>query len=102
MTGLSNCDVWLFDFTYDPSNVATITTVEDTVTVSGLRVGDVVFVNKLSHETGLGVVNARVSADNTLAITLMNPTAGGINEASETWRGVVFRAALPHVTHANF
>lgn len=90
----------VFDFTYNPSSVSTITTAEDTVTVYGLRVGDFVMVNKPSHETGIGIVNARVSADNTLAITLMNPTAGSVDEASETWYGIVFRPEIPHRSNA--
>lgn len=90
-----------FQFTLDPASVNANTTAEETVTVYGLRVGDIVFVNKTSHETGLGVVNARVSADNTLALVLMNNTGSGINEASETWRGVVFRAPLPLPTDVN-
>lgn len=90
----------VFDFTFDPSSVSTITTSEQTVTVYGLRVGDFVMVNKQTHETGFGIVNARVSADNTLAITLMNPTAGSIDEASETWYGIVFHPELPHRANA--
>lgn len=90
-----------FQFTLDPSSVNANTTAEVTVTVYGLKANDIVYVNKTSHETGLGVVNARVSADNTLALTLMNNTGSGIDEASETWRGLVVRAALPLPTSVN-
>lgn len=77
--------------TYDPASVATITTAEDTVTVPGLRVGDVVHVNKPTATTGVGIVNARVSAANTLAVTWVNPTAGSVNPASETYTVLWFR-----------
>lgn len=90
----------VFDFTFDPSSVSTITTSEQTVTVPGLKTGDFVMVSKPSHEAGLGVVNVRVSADDTLAITLVNPTAGSIDEASETWTGIVFRSEQPHRSNA--
>src|SRR5262245_30920991 len=66
------------------ANVPTITTAERTLTVPGLRVGDVVTINKPSHQTGLGIVNVRVSANDTLAITFMNVTAGNIAPAAET------------------
>lgn len=77
--------------TIDPASVATITTAEQTFTVNGLRVGDVVYVNKPTNTTGVGVVNARVSAANTLALTFVNPTAGGVDAASETWTVIWFR-----------
>lgn len=71
--------------TIDPASVATITTAEQTFTVPGLKVGDFVFVNKPSNTTGVGVCNARVSAANTLAVSFVNPTAGGVDAASESW-----------------
>ena len=68
------------------AQVNTITTSEQTVTVPGLEVGDFVSVVKPTHQAGLGVVNARVSAKNTLAITFVNPTAAGITPtASEIY-----------------
>ena len=74
------------------AQVNTITTSEQTVTVPGLNVGDVVVVNKPTHQTGLGIVGARVSAANTLAITFSNPTAAGITPtASEIYRVVRFQ-----------
>ena len=72
--------------------VSTITTSEQTVTVAGLNVGDAVVVNKPTHQAGLGIVNARVSAANTLAITFMNTTAGSITPtASEIYKVVRFQ-----------
>lgn len=76
--------------------VATITTAEQTVTVPGLRVGDFVRVEKPTEQAGLGIGNARVSADNTLAIQFINPTAGNVTPtALEVWRGLLFRPELP-------
>lgn len=75
------------------AQVNTITTSEQTVTVPGLDVGDFVAVVKPTHQAGLGIVNARVSAKNTLAITFVNPTAAGITPtASEIY--LVFQARL--------
>ncbi len=72
------------------------TTAERTFTVPGLRVGfDHVMVNKPTHQTGLGIVNARVSANDTLAITYMNNTGGGITPTSESYLVRVARHNYP-------
>lgn len=68
------------------------TTSEQTVTVPGLIVGDFVNVIKPTHQTGLGIVNCRVSAANTLAIEFMNNTGSGITPtASERYLLIVHR-----------
>jgi len=69
----------------DPASVATITTAEQTFAVPGLEVGDIVFVNKPTLTAGLGIAGARVSAADQLAITFVNPTAGAIDAASQTY-----------------
>jgi hypothetical protein len=81
--------------TIDPASVATITTAEQTFTVPGLLTTDWVFVNKPTLTAGLGVAGARVSAAGTLAITFVNPTAGGIDAASEVWRVLWIRPEGP-------
>lgn len=73
--------------TLSPAVVGAGTTAEQTFTVTGLAVGDVVFVNKPSAQAGLGIVGARVSAANTLAITFANVTVASITPtASEVYR----------------
>ena len=64
--------------TLSPASVAANTSAEQTFTVNGLQVGDHVSVNKPTAQAGLGVVGARVSAENTLAITFGNFTASPI------------------------
>lgn len=64
--------------TLSPAEVAINTSAEQTFTVSGLKVGDFVAVNKPTTQAGLGIVGARVSAANTLAITFANVTGGAI------------------------
>lgn len=69
-----------------PSSVANATTAEQTFTVTGLQVGDLVSVTKPTTQAGLGIVNSRVSAANTLAITFANTTAATITPtASEAY-----------------
>jgi hypothetical protein len=69
-----------------PSAVSANTTAEQTFTVRGLVAGDEVQVSKPTTQAGLGIVNARVSAADTLAITFSNNTGGGITPtAGETY-----------------
>jgi len=73
--------------TLSPTSVAANTTAEQTFTVAGVNVGDVVFVNKPTAQAGLGIVGARVSAANTIGITFANDTASPITPtASEVYR----------------
>jgi hypothetical protein len=75
-----------------PAQVAANTTAEQTFTVNGLQVGDFVEVNKPTTQGGLGVVNVRVSAANTLAIAFSNNTAAGITPtAGESYQVMVAR-----------
>lgn len=74
------------------ASVAANTTAEQTFTITGLKTTDMVFVNKPSASAGLGIVNARVSAADTLAITFVNATAAPIDPAAETYNIFWFRA----------
>lgn len=76
----------------DVASVAANTTAEQTFTVAGLKTPDFVAVCKPALNAGLGVVNARVSAANTLAISFVNATAAAIDPASETYLVFWFRA----------
>lgn len=73
--------------------VSANTTEELTVTVKGLKTTDmIVGVSKPTHQAGLGITGARVSAADTLAITFMNPTGSGVTPtASESYKVFVFR-----------
>lgn len=73
------------------ASVAANTTAEQTFTVPGLKTSDMVFVNKPSVSAGLGIVNARVSAADTLAISFVNATAAAIDPAAETYLIFWFR-----------
>jgi hypothetical protein len=78
--------------TLSPVAVAINTTAEQTFTVPGLAVGDFVSISKPTAQAGLGIVGARVSAANTLAITFSNNTAGSITPtASQVYLIMVLR-----------
>lgn len=90
---------YLLNVTLSPASVAANTTAEQTFTVNGLQVGDFVEINKPSVQAGLGIVNTRVSAANTLAITFSNNTAAAIvPTASEVHFLCVTRAVASQVS----
>lgn len=83
----------LYTAALTPSLVGANTTAEQTFTVTGLTTSDVVAVNKPTAQAGLGIVGARVSATNTLAITFSNNTGSGITPtAAETYKVLAFRS----------
>lgn len=70
----------------DLGSVAANTTEEETVTVPGLTTDMFVMVNKPSLDAGIGVAGARVSAADTLILTIVNSTGGAVDAASETYK----------------
>lgn len=77
--------------TVDIGSVAANTSEAETATVTGVRVGDFVAVSKPSVEAGLMFGTCRVTAADTVEITVMNTTASAIDEASETLTFLVVR-----------
>lgn len=76
----------------NPASVAANTTAEQSFTVPGLRATDfVIAFVKPTASAGLGIVNYRVSAANTLAVTFVNATASPIDAAAEIYTVVVLR-----------
>lgn len=88
-------NVWKFGsftLTISPAAVAANTSAEQTFTLDGLLETDFVAVSKPTAQAGLGIVGARVSAANTLAITFGNFTAASITPtAAETYQVGVIR-----------
>jgi hypothetical protein len=78
--------------TIDVASVAANTMAEQTFTLRGLRPGDFVSLVKPSLNAGLGVVNARVTAADTLAIQFVNATGSAIDPGLETYLAFWFRA----------
>jgi hypothetical protein len=82
----------------NPASVAANTTAEQTFTVPGLQVGDLVWVNTPPIGTGagqmnagLGVCGARVSAADTLALRFNNNTAGALDAGAADYTVLVVR-----------
>lgn len=78
--------------TITPAIVATITTAEQTFTVTGVRLArrGVVTVSPPSLVAGVSATVARISADDTVAITFVNPTAAGVTPVAGEYRFAVF------------
>lgn len=74
-----------------PSAVSTITAVEQTFTVPGVKLGDHVAVNPPGTTSGVIQGGARVSAANTIAIQYVNPTVGSVTPLAGTHRVLVTR-----------
>lgn len=96
--------IFVLGITYDPANITgTATTTEQDITVTGVKVGDLAFVNKPSHNTGVTIGNVRVKAADTVSIQWVNPTAGAVNPGSELYSILIVRpeyATLPTVMPA--
>lgn len=75
-----------------PASVAAATSAEQTFTVNGLTTADKVVVNGPSVTAGTGIVGARVSAANTLAITFMNATAAALTPTAGTYNIIAIRS----------
>jgi hypothetical protein len=77
---------WVLAITISPASVAPNTTAEQTFTVNGLALGDMVDISKPTTQAGLGIVNSRVSAANQLALAFVNATGSTITPtASEVY-----------------
>lgn len=75
-----------------PANVAANTTAEEAFTVTGLATGDTVAVAVPGLAAGVGLVGARVSAADTLALTFGNFTAGALAPPAGVFRVIAWRS----------
>lgn len=77
--------------TVDLGSVAANTSEEETATVTGVRTGDIVLVRKQSLEAGIVIADARVSADDTVTMQVINATGSAVDAASQSMDFIVFR-----------
>jgi hypothetical protein len=80
---------FILKVTLTPAATATVTVAEQTFTVPGLQLGDqisdVSYIGGAFPNTLLSIVNARVSATNTLALAISNSTAGSLTYPSGSY-----------------
>jgi len=88
---------WMIGPSLTPVAVAQNTTAEQSFTVMGLQTGDFVDVYANSAQTaGIGIVNNRVSAANTLQIGFSNSTGGSLTPAAGVYLIIVTRPENPN------
>ncbi len=74
---------WIIGPTLTPVAVLQATSAPQNFTVPGLQLGDILDVNFNGTQTaGVGIVNARVSATDTMTLTFSNSTAGTLTPAA--------------------
>lgn len=75
----------------DPGSVDANTVERQSFTVEGLTTEDIVVVNPPALDTGLEILNWRVSARDTLQITFWNTTGSPINADEQTYKILAVR-----------
>lgn len=84
--------LYVVQATLSPAQVNTIICAEQTFTIPGVKVGDIVVSFSKPTANTVAPCAARVSAADTIAITFVNPTAGNVTPtASQTWTFVIAR-----------
>lgn len=93
-SGSTVSQIRYFTPTINPANVPAASTSEQTFTVTGLATTDTVFVNKPTLTSGCGIIGARVSAADTLAISWVNVLGIlGCDPPSEVYKVMAIRAS---------
>jgi hypothetical protein len=75
----------------DPASIPTVSTGKIAVTITGLRVGDIVVAERpdtLNDDLVYG--GCRVTGNDTLTLYLYNPTGGPIDDGSLNWNFLIF------------
>jgi hypothetical protein len=89
VVALRGLGAYALSATLSPAAVAANTSVEQTFTVTGVRVGDLIQVNKPTAQAGLDIGGIRVVSNNVVGITFMNTTASPITPtAAESYNFV--------------
>lgn len=78
-------------FTLDPAAIAAGAQGIETVTIDGIAVGDMVFIQAEALEQDISVVGSKVTADDTLSVYINNPDAGGasVNGGNLTYNVII-------------
>jgi hypothetical protein len=75
----------LISVTLAPTVVPAVTTSEQAFTVQGVQLNDWVEVSPPAQPAGISLHSARVTGANTVAITFINATAGGVTPATAAY-----------------
>lgn len=79
------------NFTLDPASIAAASQGVETVTITGAKTGDLIFVNPEAIENRLIPAGAKVTATDTVSIYLNNAydATTAVNGGSKTWTYVL-------------
>ena len=77
--------VELGTFSVNPASIAAGAQGTVAVTVTGAKVGDMLFVNAEALEADLVPAGAKVTATDTVTVYINNPGAGAVDGAAKTW-----------------
>lgn len=77
--------------TVDLGSVAANTSEEETFTLTGVKVGDFISVQKENLTAGIILGSARVETENTVTVEVINTTASAVDASSATMRVLVIR-----------
>lgn len=80
-----------FTVAFTPASVAAASAVEQTVALASAVVGDVICVTPPGITAGVAPVCARVTANGTIGITFINPTAGALVPAAGNYQVTITR-----------
>ena len=70
---------------FTAAEVAAATAAEQTITINGVAVGDMVSVSPPANTKKTACASARVSAANTVALMFVNPTSGALTPDAGTY-----------------
>ncbi len=85
-------DLREIDVTWNPASLAANTHAEETVTVTGLMIGDIILaIIKPTFTQGFQVGQGRVSAEDALDIQVVNGTGSASNPVSELYKVIYIK-----------
>jgi len=93
---LSGADMELGTFTLDAASVAAAAQGIETVTITGARVGDLIFVNEEAGVNRLVLAGAKVTADDTVSLYFNNmyDATTAVDQAVKTFNYILVRKTI--------
>lgn len=91
-TGVAIDKVITLTASLTPASAGAASAAEQTFTLKGIGIGDVIVVTPPAITAGVAPVCCRATAADTVGITFVNPTAGALTPAAGTYRFAVIRA----------
>lgn len=78
----------------NPASIAAGAVGTVALTITGAKTTDLVFITSRAIATGLVVMEATVTADDTVTVGLFNPTAGAVDDAASDFDYLLVKRAV--------